>query len=204
MGPDVILVLFFFTKANKHLPRSIHRMYHSSAIYKVADKQGPYKRMKKCAYCHVLKRCKYGPTFVNTIRRPLWRKASVKHFLWICGCGWKERRNPNSCWTRRQDTGQLFIMNFCGCWKSDVCCSFLCLGVFCLFAGLWCLKFAIQWRWAFELALVMERVGCCNLVGSWMRNANLLAKDWLLREIGWRWGRAEWTINKGVRVFRKS
>jgi hypothetical protein len=47
--------------------------------------------------------------------------------------------------TTRQDTGQLFIMNFCGCRKSDVC-LFLCLGVFCLFAGLWCLKFVIQWR----------------------------------------------------------
>jgi hypothetical protein len=76
----------------------IHHMYHSSAIYKATDKQGPYKRMKKCAYCHVLKRCKYGPTFVNTVRRPLWRKASVKHFLWISGCGWKERSNSYSCW----------------------------------------------------------------------------------------------------------
>jgi hypothetical protein len=47
--------------------------------------------------------------------------------------------------TTHQDTGQLF-MNFCRCRKSDVCCSFLCLGVFCLFAGLWCLKFVSQWR----------------------------------------------------------
>jgi hypothetical protein len=36
--------------------------------------------------------------------------------------------------TRHQDTGQLFIMNFCRCRKFDVCCSFLHLCVVCLFA----------------------------------------------------------------------
>jgi Ribonuclease G/E len=35
---------------------------------------------------------------------------------------------------------------FYGCRKSDVYCSFLWFGVFCLFASLWCLKFAIQWK----------------------------------------------------------
>jgi hypothetical protein len=131
-------------------------MYHSSAIYKATGKQRPYKRMKKCAYCHFLKRCKYGPTFLNTIRRllwPLWRKASVKKFLWICRRGWKERSNPNSWWHKTQDTGQLFIMNFCGCRKFDVCCSFLRLCVVCLFAvyGVWSLQFngdeLLSWLW---------------------------------------------------------
>ncbi len=29
-----------------------------------------------------------------------WHKVSVKHFLWICGCGWKERSNLNSWWQK--------------------------------------------------------------------------------------------------------
>jgi hypothetical protein len=35
-----------------------------------------------------------------------------------------------------------------------------------------------------------------------MRNVDHRAEDWLVQEIGWRQGRAEWIINKGVQVFK--
>jgi len=162
-------------------------MYHSSAIYKATGKQRPYKRMKTCAYCHFLKRCKYRPTFLNTIRRllwSLWRKASVKKILWICGCGWKERSNPNSWWhktPRYRTVVHHEFLQVSKVWCLLFISAFVC-GLFV--CSLWWLKFAIQWRWAFELALVMERICCCNWVGSWMRNVDHLVKDWLVREIG--------------------
>jgi hypothetical protein len=56
--------------------------------------------------------------------------------------------------------------------------------VFCLFVGLWCLKFPIQWKWASKLALVMEQICCCNWVGSWMRNVDHIIANSLVLEMG--------------------
>jgi hypothetical protein len=55
-----------------------------------------------------------------------------------------------------------------------------------VYLGLWCLKFAIQWKWTSKLILVMEWVCCYNWVGSWMRNVDHIVEEWLVLEIGWR------------------
>ncbi len=47
---------------------------------------------------------------------------------------------------RRPNIGQLFIMNFEGTESVMSIVCFCVLVWFCLFAGLWCLKFAIQWK----------------------------------------------------------
>jgi hypothetical protein len=89
------------------------------------------------------------------------------------------------------------------CQKSNVYCLFLCFGVFCLFAGLWFLKFAIQWRWVFELASVMEQVYCCNWGDSWMNHAYHIAQDWSVLGRWWRREEVGWTINQGAQVIRE-
>jgi hypothetical protein len=102
----------------------------------------------------------------------------------LCGCGWKEKITLIHDDTRHQNTRQLFIVNFEGVKN-------------CLFTGLWCLKFAIQWRWTFALALVMEWVCCYKWVGSWMRNVDHIAR----RLDG---GKESWGhINRKVRVFKE-
>ncbi len=117
----------------------------------------------------------------------VWRKASVKHFF----VDVDERREAALIHdnTRCQDTREFFIMSFAGVESSWVlqaskvqCLLFI--FVFCLFAGLWGLKFTIQWRWTFELALVMEHICCCNWVDSWMRNVDHIATNSLVLEMG--------------------
>ncbi len=102
----------------------------------------------------------------------------------FCGCGWKERNNPNSWWHKMPRYRRVVHHEFCEHRKFNVCCSFLCYAMFCLFAGLWCLKFVIQWRWTFELALVMEQICYCNWVDSWMKNVDHIAVDSLVLEMG--------------------
>ncbi len=50
--------------------------------------------------------------------------------------------------TRRRSSRQLFIMNFESVESSMfIVCFYVLVCFVCLFVGLWCLKFAIQWRW---------------------------------------------------------
>jgi hypothetical protein len=92
-------------------------------------KTGIHLRQPKCRRCVVLKWCLE---------------------IFICGCEWMNCVNPKKCWMwgkRCQITRRLYIIKNCGRQKLIYWVLFHVLGVFCLFAGLFYLIFALQLSW---------------------------------------------------------
>ncbi len=122
----------------------------------------------------------------------MWCQASVKTFY----VDVDERREATLIHDdiRCQNIGQLF-MNFEGVesWMYIVCLQVL-----------WYLKFAIQWRWISELALVMERVYCCHWGGFSMNHADHVAQDWLVLGRWWSRKKVGGMINEGAQVIKSS
>ncbi len=119
----------------------------------------------------------------------------------FCGCGWKDRSNPNSWWHKTPRYKRVVHHEFTGFESSmfvvhfGVLVCFVCLYVY----GVWNLQFngsvllSLLWWWsrfvvAIELALNEE----CGSHSSWLIGVG----DG--KEINKSW---QWTIKKGVGAF---